>query len=736
MDISESTSPPPAPPHQPGVPHPPHPLRTDLLAISVLLLICCIAYWPLVFHVFSLKNDALNYFLPVRFQISEAIYNHEYPFWSPYFNLGYALHGDTQSGAWNPIVQLISLFSGPYSLYTLQLETVLYIFLSGAGMYFLLRQLGIHIYAVIFGATAYMLCGFNSDSCQFLNWLSGAAFLPFVVLFYYRMLKEKKIWLSLSAGFFLYLMLVSAYPAQFITLLYLLLSIFIVFMIRQRKASGLPFGQSLSTALLRHIPFLLAFLLLSLPAILSYIQYLPLSERGSGASYADAMSNPIHPLLLFGWLTPLPIHTAPFAAITDGLERNTYFGIIPFLFTLAAYFIRTCDPRVRFAKIAALIFLVMSLGEFGGLRVIAYYILPLMNTFRHPAGLKIFTTFFSCVLAAWSFDIYIGDRSLDRKLRNVFSFCMVILAAFLLLSVTDAAGFARKLLDFFSKVNLHDFPAISASLKQLSDSFRFKETLFVNAAVQLLFLWFFYRYALVRKNYKATVRLSIVNCLFFTFLFLPSTVVKKDSAASIQKILDENIVHGYPLPSLGSSLADNSADGYRWFQEIGSLNMYNKKIGRVDYRISPCNLLSQNSFWFDTAYRNTILRHPLVYTPDTPHAPDSANAPDNSHSPDSFSVLSFSPNHFVFASKSVKPGFHVLLQNYYPLWKLTIDGMERPIVKADICFMGFEIPAGKHKVEFLYLDKPLVLALWLNVLLTLVILVILFYHGFSRSSLA
>jgi len=70
------------------------PARKDWLAILLLLLISAIAYWPLTFHVFSLKNDALNYFLPVRFQVSEAIHNHHYPFWSPYFNLGYALHGD------------------------------------------------------------------------------------------------------------------------------------------------------------------------------------------------------------------------------------------------------------------------------------------------------------------------------------------------------------------------------------------------------------------------------------------------------------------------------------------------------------------------------------------------------------------------------------------------------------------------------------------------------------------
>ena len=83
-----------------------------------LLLCCLIAYWPLAFHIFSLKNDALNYFLPVRYQISEAINNRQWPFWSPYLNLGYPLHGDMQSGVWNSIVQFLSLF-GTYTLNSL-----------------------------------------------------------------------------------------------------------------------------------------------------------------------------------------------------------------------------------------------------------------------------------------------------------------------------------------------------------------------------------------------------------------------------------------------------------------------------------------------------------------------------------------------------------------------------------------------------------------------------------------
>lgn len=176
-------------------------VKKDLLNLALLLAIAAIAYWPLTFHLFSLKNDALNYFLPVRWQISEAINNGHFPFWSPYINLGYCLHGDMQSGVWNPFVWLFSL-AGPYSLYTLQLETLLYVLLSGSGMYMLLKYSGARPSANMMCSTAYMLCGYTIDSSQFLHWICSAALLPYITLFYYRTLKENKTVDYFLAGIF------------------------------------------------------------------------------------------------------------------------------------------------------------------------------------------------------------------------------------------------------------------------------------------------------------------------------------------------------------------------------------------------------------------------------------------------------------------------------------------------------------------------------------------------------
>src|ERR1700704_2886974 len=56
---------------------------------------------------------------------------------------------------------------------------------------------------------------------------------------------------------------------------------------------------------------------------------------------------------------------------------------------------------------------------------------------------------------------------------------------------------------------------------------------------------------------------------------------------------------------------------------------------------------------------------------------------------DSISIkpIRFEPNHFEFEIKNQQPAFFVLFQNYYPLWKLYVNGKPVNIQKCNISFM-------------------------------------------------
>lgn len=49
-----------------------------------------------------------------------------------------------------------------------------------------------------------------------------------------------------------------------------------------------------------------------------------------------------------------------------------------------------------------------------------------------------------------------------------------------------------------------------------------------------------------------------------------------------------------------------------------------------------------------------------------------------------------------------EPGILVLTDAFYPGWKVHVDGKEQKIMRANYLFRAVELPAGNHKVEFIY----------------------------------
>lgn len=728
---------------------PPTIYRHSLFYLSLLLIITAVAYWPISFHVFSLKNDALNYFLPVRYLVSESYNNNILPLWTPYLNLGYPLHGDMQSGVWNPIVQLFSLF-GTYTLYSLQLETLLYVFLSGTGLFFLLKHFKVHPYANLLASVAFMLCGFNSDSGQFLNWIAGTAFLPFVFLFYHRSLHERSVRQSVYTGIALFFLFNCAYPADFILSAYVMAALLIQYLwtLFRNKETIL-----IKKMILPHLAIIIIFLLLAGPAVLSYYESLPLTERGAGASYKDVMSNPLHPALLSSYTTPLAIWKMPGVSITDPLVRNSYIGIIGFILLIVAYMVKFQNRLVTFSKWAVIIFLLFSFGEMGGIRVLAYYTLPLLNTFRHPANARMFTLFFSCILVGFAYHAILNNEIKEKYLRaGVWITCAVSLIVFLFSLFTPFSFLTYfSITEIFAIGTNNTFANhIKVQLEKLS----FSDVVLITTLIQVPFLFVASRYLTRRQNPKLLLVTAIVNCILFTMLFQPFTVVKKQKASLIQNKIDNLSAKGYPLPDNNKTLEENSLENEKYMADIGCQNLYNKMIGRSNYRITPSNLLSQNAFWFNEPFRKEMMKNKLIYKAkkilDTKYATDEhktflkniafmENHELGNEYPQedttTFSFTKFEPNRIELLVSSKYDGPIVLMQNYYPRWKLYIDGKPVAIEKTNLSFMGFILPKGEHTVAFQYEAKAIRIVFIISLAVLGILLLYIIFHQLSNKKI-
>ena len=690
--------------------------RQNIIVSLLILFICCaISYWPVSAGIYSLKNDATRYFLPVRYQISEMIQHGYFPFWTPYINLGHPLYTDMQSGVWNPFVWLISLF-GSYNMRSLQAELLIYVYISGVSMFFLLKHFKLNPAISLSIATCYMLSGFISDSAQFPYWICGAAFLPVVFLFFYKMLHEVHWKPTLLFSFFFYLLIVTGYPGEFIIIFYFLLAYFIRHILLNKK----DLFKLLKLALLSAA----VFILFSLPAIISYVSGLKYNTRGSNVSHVLALTNSLHPVHLLSYIFPLTVMKLPSFG-TDVLGRSSFIGLLPFFFLLISLITKSRSSVVRFLKWIFFISLVLSLGKYGLLRSITYYLLPYMDTFRHPSMFRFLTIFSGCLLAAFSFQDMLEKNDIERMKKRVF---ITIIA---LMSITSLVIFIYNP-DMFS--GLLPSSLSTGSIKRWLDHTSAGNWLVIDLAILLPFMFLIYYYFIRKLNLNVIILAAICNSIIHAILVQPVTVVSTEAVSSFQQKIDSYKQPGFPLPDLYSTINLNSIQGKVNPVNYGPVFMFNKKIGHQYYFITPGLVILNEKFLNNKKLRETLFNYPILYRADTALTYlDTLSIPGFKKiilSEDSFIVndvnsmeadtlfnakmLKFSPNEWEIEIQAASQGFYCLIQNYYPKWELFINDKKETIYLCNISLTGFKLQPGKNIVRLQFKDINVLVALYVH----------------------
>lgn len=360
-------------------------------------------------------------------------------------------------------------------------------------------------------------------------------------------------------------------------------------------------------------------------------------------------------------------------------------------------------------------FLLFSLGKAGGIRVLSYYTLPLMDSFRHPANAKLFFLFAAQLLSLLVLDKYLKEPGpLQPVINRIVN---VLLGITGLLLITGL--FNSQLFKLVGNLNLSQG---RLALKTLFDSIGFYDFLFLNATLAFITLVLL-RWTLKRNRLRQMLLpLLCVEMILAAQFMLPLTYFRTSSPQTVQRILNAQ-PEGYPVPDGVTSIRELSADGMTYFNEIGCLNPFNKKPGRSDYIITPANLSWQLDFWEDTAFREKIIEYPFYYIADTIYSvrdkkeliSDSLSGKSaladfslsgtpliRGNQKANSNIDSFGPDYIRFKVKSAEPAFLVLLQNHYPNWVVRLNGIKTDIIPTNHAFMGVVVPAGEQVVEFRY----------------------------------
>lgn len=697
----------------------------QIIASLVIIFVCCIiAYWPVSAGIFSLKNDAVRYFLPVRYQISEMILNGQFPYWTPYINLGHPLYTDMQSGVWNPFIWIISLF-GSYTMRSMQAELIIYVYLSGVSMFYLLKFFKLHWKISLALAISFMLCGFISDSSQFAYWICGMAFLPFVFLFFVKTLRGPSFPSSLLLGFSLYLLFVTGYPGEFIIIVYFLLTYFILHLFQNKKDVLKIFKFMFLSVFI--------FCLFSLPVIIAYISGLNYITRGDSVSLNLALSNSMHPFNFISYFLPLVTWKLPFTE-TDILGRNSFLGLIPFILIVASFFNKNKTLLLRFLKWTFIITIILSLGKYGVLRSVTYYILPYMDTFRHPSMFRFLTIFSGTLIAAFTLNDLVFKTEVNSLKKKAFWIVLVMMIlSSIAIMILNTSDFFRLLPASFS----------TESLKSWFDQSSIKNWLLIEILIQIPFLLLIYKYFVKKINLKIVLLATSFNSIIHIMLLQPVTVVATETVSSFESKINSLKVDEFPLPDPKATILSNSMTGENIIPKYGPANMYNKKHGYQFDFVTPGPLILHEKFMNTKGLHQAVFNYPLLFRADTAMLYKESLEPDskksfvltddpalvnfiNSPSEDSnysFRMLKYNPALWEFEVTNSKPGLFSLNQNYFPKWELSVNGKKEEIYLCNYSMMAFKLEPGKNKIIIEFSDIKVMNAFYLQLLLWIMIIV-------------
>lgn len=78
------------------------------------------------------------------------------------------------------------------------------------------------------------------------------------------------------------------------------------------------------------------------------------------------------------------------------------------------------------------------------------------------------------------------------------------------------------------------------------------------------------------------------------------------------------------------------------------------------------------------------------------------------------SITKYEPNRIDISTKADTPSLLVLSENHYPGWRVYVDGRLLDTLRVNYNLRGVLVPAGEHRVEFVYWPKSLFIGLFLS----------------------
>lgn len=691
--------------------------ENHFIYITLLLIVAIVGYWQISFLKYSVTHDMVNCWIPWRHSISESLQNGAFPFWNPYQQLGYPIHADLQGPSW----YLESLILGStigQSNYVVQLLFVFYAFMAGVGMYFLSLCFHENKKVAFVVGVSYMLSGFFVAHVQHFYAVIGAAWLPFIILNYYKMHITKSYKYAIYASLFLFFNLTGGNHTFTFILAYLFLAIggyFVIVALREKKKE-IVFQLLKLNAL-----FVFLTTALSTVVFVVFFQVKPYIDRLSGMDYKSASVNPLSPQSLLSLFVPFSTVNGIDFYNTDPSMCNVYIGIIIVPFIILAL-IRSKTGIEKVLLTFAFVCLLASFGAYTPVHKLLYNVFPFMNLFRFPSYFSLFSILILLLLGgkqlAFTLSSFVISKDKLVKIISVLIGLLVVLLIVAFIKNNSASFF------FFA-----DYETIFDFIRAAN----FYQNIILQVTIQLgVLIALLITIIKVSEKYRLTIiaLFVVVDMVAATQLNIAYVGFSQTSPKELHDYV-ATLPKGFPIPAM-NTISENT-------EEIGQKHGLYRNTSGFHKRVSADVF---NSFCFKNQVMmldslrplyDSMLHNPLVYFSSEVYSetdlkqkkikisPATVVLKDEDFKkiakeikPSVFEMLdlyivSYQPDRIVVGASSQGTQLLTLLQNQYTGWKAYIDGKETEIFLSNYLTMSVVYPKGQHSVEFIYKNKPVII---------------------------
>uniref|UniRef100_A0A7V3PSM2 YfhO family protein n=1 Tax=candidate division WOR-3 bacterium TaxID=2052148 RepID=A0A7V3PSM2_UNCW3 len=715
--------------------------KTSFLPYIVIICAVIIYFWKIINSQNFLWEDILYQYYPFHYYLFAKLRNLTLPIWNPYMFAGMPFLADIQTQVFYPlnwILALISTTSQQWVYWLVEFKCILHILLGALGFYLLMRELKSSPFAGIISGITFAFSSFMVMHIIHLTLINTYAWLPLILLFFYRTLFNRKIQDALLAGIILGFANLAGHPQITLHIVYALGLLFIVYIILNWRREQIFI---ISKQLPLFILIILTGFALAACAYLPSYRYSLYTVREL-MTFAESAELSLPPSFLltmfipkfFGSITATGTDTVQFwgnPANYAYWETAVYMGITPLILALIGIIFNPHKLRWHFA-ILALFALLFALGRFTPLYRLAFEFLPGFNRFRIPArfiGLVITAVAF---FAGLGIDVLIKSRIPTRKvlLPGVCLFGYGVIILILLLSGT------------LTKI----FPGLND--KQLFNNALNQSLLFVGlTAGSLLLIWLLTKYYKNARLFAALlIALAFVDLYQFGSRFNLGSM-RPDEFYPRRPFIDQLIQENQKIPfrinaRAGQYMILQRNEGLLWQLELlegytplkltdyvtfdipqaRKNNLLNAKyqiaVDSVNQtiRLTP-NPSAQPRVWLADSCIIITDRHQILALLSEPDFDCSRVAvlekkPNLLPIPDSMPagsalIINRQPEELQLQVQLVRPAILMVSEVYYPEWQAMVDNKPVEILRADYCLRAIPLAAGTHTVKFYY-DRGLI----------------------------